>query len=104
MIFFPCAIDSQLTSACTPTTAIYQYLELDQEEFFPESVRSAITTPTAAKYYRYGDKQCVHVVGPDFRLLPDVDEGEAMDYLTASYANVCRELVTGVVSAKEPVM
>ena len=57
--------------------AIYRWLGIASHGSFPEPVKAAITSPLKAKFHSYGSeynneqkKQCIHVVGPDFRMRP----------------------------------
>eukprot|EP00438_Fugacium_kawagutii_P013647 Skav213120 [mRNA] locus=scaffold107:89262:90458:+ [translate_table: standard] len=76
-------------------TAIYKWLEISEDESFPEDVRQAITEECHAKYHSYADdkKKCIHVVGPDFRKIddPDFTEDNAVDKLAVAYRNVFEE-------------
>eukprot|EP00438_Fugacium_kawagutii_P013646 Skav213119 [mRNA] locus=scaffold107:84580:85413:+ [translate_table: standard] len=74
---------------------IYKWLEISEDESFPEDVRQAITEECHAKYHSYADdkKKCIHVVGPDFRKIDDMDftEDNAVDKLAVAYRNVFEE-------------
>jgi len=45
---------------------IYEWLGIRDSPAFPDPVVQAIDRPLAAKFYAYGCKKCIHVVGPDF--------------------------------------
>eukprot|EP00438_Fugacium_kawagutii_P013648 Skav213121 [mRNA] locus=scaffold107:93559:94671:+ [translate_table: standard] len=74
---------------------IYKWLEISEDESFPQDVRQAITEECHAKYHSYADdkKKCIHVVGPDFRKIDDMDftEDNAVDKLAVAYRNVFEE-------------
>jgi len=67
---------------------IYRWLGLTDR--FPEPVREGITAPLQAKFHAYGERKCVHVVGPDLRARPYTRD-EAVDELSEAYAAVLRE-------------
>ena len=72
--------------------ANYAWLEIDEDESFPEDVVKAITEPLIAKFHAYADgqKNCIHVVGPDFRMR-DFTRAEAVAELATAYGNVFNE-------------
>lgn len=71
---------------------IYKWLGIHADPSFPEPVRAAITGPLLAKFYAYGDKRCIHVIGPDFRMR-DYSRKEAILELALSYYGIFREFV-----------
>mmetsp|Transcript_22584 Transcript_22584/g.42561 ORF Transcript_22584/g.42561 Transcript_22584/m.42561 type:complete len:315 (+) Transcript_22584:65-1009(+) len=80
--------------------AIYTFLGIDKDDFFPPEVTAAITRETQAKFYVYGRQPCIHTVGPDFRppaerkagaSREDYTEARAMELLTETYLNVLKE-------------
>mmetsp|Transcript_102277 Transcript_102277/g.218938 ORF Transcript_102277/g.218938 Transcript_102277/m.218938 type:complete len:335 (-) Transcript_102277:40-1044(-) len=72
---------------------IYQWLGIGEEPGFPEPVRSAIQAPLQAKFHNYGEKKCIHVVGPNFnreeycsRQAAEVELGEAYRAALAEFS------------------
>merc|ERR1719296_245700 len=74
--------------------AIYDWLDLRGAEAFPPPVQEAITEATQAKFHTYGDKMCIHVVGPDFREEQLKTSSEVSARLTKAYANVFTEFAS----------
>eukprot|EP00747_Dinoflagellata_sp_TGD_P140066 gnl/TRDRNA2_/TRDRNA2_175969_c1_seq8.p1 gnl/TRDRNA2_/TRDRNA2_175969_c1~~gnl/TRDRNA2_/TRDRNA2_175969_c1_seq8.p1 ORF type:complete len:195 (+),score=37.95 gnl/TRDRNA2_/TRDRNA2_175969_c1_seq8:441-1025(+) len=64
---------------------IYQWLGIGEELSFPEPVRSAIQAPLQAKFHKYGEKKCIHVVGPDFNREEDCTRQQALAELAEAY-------------------
>ena len=69
---------------------IYQFLGIQHETEFPAAVRAAIQAPCQAKLQYYGQKACLHVVGPNFNDR-DCSRERALDELTAAYGAVLRQ-------------
>lgn len=70
---------------------IYQWLGISNDAQFPTDVVETLTGELAAKFHAYGDKKCIHVVGPDFRSRSYTREG-AVSELAMAYLNVFEQL------------
>eukprot|EP00747_Dinoflagellata_sp_TGD_P140061 gnl/TRDRNA2_/TRDRNA2_175969_c1_seq3.p1 gnl/TRDRNA2_/TRDRNA2_175969_c1~~gnl/TRDRNA2_/TRDRNA2_175969_c1_seq3.p1 ORF type:complete len:413 (+),score=69.03 gnl/TRDRNA2_/TRDRNA2_175969_c1_seq3:57-1241(+) len=64
---------------------IYQWLGIGEEPSFPKPVRSAIQAPLQAKFHKYGEKKCIHVVGPDFNREEYCTRQQALAELAEAY-------------------
>jgi len=53
-------------SAGGASGAIYEWLGIRSDPSFPEDVVKSINQPRTAKLHVYGEKACIHCVGPDF--------------------------------------
>ena len=69
---------------------IYQFLGIQHDTQFPAAVRAAIQAPCQAKLQYYGQKACLHVVGPDFNGR-NCSRDQAVHELTAAYSAVLRQ-------------
>jgi len=69
---------------------VYEWLGIRRTPSFPDAVRNAIKAPLQAKFQAYGDKLCIHVVGPDFQAQRCSRE-EALDQLAEAYRAVFAE-------------
>lgn len=69
---------------------IYQFLGIQNDTQFPAAVRAAIQAPCQAKLHYYGQKACLHVVGPNFNGR-DCSREQAVDELTAAYGALLRQ-------------
>ena len=78
-------------AAGAASASIYKFLGLAAAPAFPDAVVAAIARAGDAKLHAYGERKCVHVVGPDFRELR-VDAAGARTTLAGAYANVLREV------------
>mmetsp|Transcript_86129 Transcript_86129/g.156995 ORF Transcript_86129/g.156995 Transcript_86129/m.156995 type:complete len:480 (-) Transcript_86129:11-1450(-) len=72
---------------------IYSWLGITNDATFPEPVVSAINSPLDAKFHAYGDKKCVHAVGPDFRGRT-LSREEAVGELAKAYHGILREFAS----------
>jgi hypothetical protein len=80
--------------------AIYSWLGIRNDPSFPEQVRSAIKEPLQAKFHAYGEKKCIHVVGPDFSDRKCTRE-VAVAELVQAYRNVLAQFaVSGLPSLR----
>ncbi|RNF02005.1 uncharacterized protein Tco025E_08475 [Trypanosoma conorhini] len=70
--------------------AIYNWLKLRGP--FPDEVVRAISRVCDAKWFRYGDKNVIHVIAPDFRE-GTWSEREAVLELSRAYRNALHEFV-----------
>lgn len=70
--------------------ALYRWLGIDKDASFPAPVVAAITQPLLAKFHAYGNRMCIHVIGPDFRKRPYTRD-EAVCELAEAYKNVLLE-------------
>eukprot|EP00928_Gymnodinium_smaydae_P058974 TRINITY_DN4219_c0_g1_i1.p1 TRINITY_DN4219_c0_g1~~TRINITY_DN4219_c0_g1_i1.p1 ORF type:complete len:291 (+),score=58.99 TRINITY_DN4219_c0_g1_i1:62-874(+) len=69
---------------------IYRWLGIAEDDSFPPPVKAAIKAPLFAKFHEYGDKKCIHVIGPDFRKR-QYSRDDAISELTIAYKNVLVE-------------
>lgn len=69
---------------------IYKWLGITEDPSFPEAVRLALNAPLMAKFHSYGDKKCIHGIGPDFRQRAYSRE-EAVFELAVCYNSLLRE-------------
>ncbi|CAJ1396968.1 unnamed protein product [Effrenium voratum] len=76
--------------------AIYSWLRINLDAKFPAAVRRAIQKEGDAKHYAYGQKQVIHVVGPDFSAVASDSSSarkEAMRKLEKAYKHVLEEFL-----------
>eukprot|EP00931_Biecheleriopsis_adriatica_P085776 TRINITY_DN60579_c0_g1_i1.p1 TRINITY_DN60579_c0_g1~~TRINITY_DN60579_c0_g1_i1.p1 ORF type:complete len:483 (+),score=104.70 TRINITY_DN60579_c0_g1_i1:46-1494(+) len=79
---------------------IYKWLGISQEQSFPEPVVKAINAPLEGKFHAYGEKKCIHVVGPDFRGRP-LSRQDAVGELAKAYKTIFTEFaVSGLPSLR----
>lgn len=71
---------------------IYKWLGITDLPAFPDDVVAAMNAPLTAKFHAYGEKKCIHVIGPDFRKR-DYTEEEGIFELAACYYGMLREFV-----------
>lgn len=74
--------------------AIYSWLRINLDPRFPGDVRKGVQKECDAKMHQYGDKQVIHVVGPDFTNVPWASfqaQAEASQKLTRAYKHVFEE-------------
>lgn len=71
---------------------IYGFLGIKSDPAFPDDVKSAITKTCDAKFHAYGEKKCIHAVGPDFRIR-DYSRDEAVAELAKAYQGILTEFV-----------
>jgi hypothetical protein len=74
--------------------SIYEWLGIQDDESFSDDVRKIITL--RAQYHEYTRKDgsighCIHVVGPDFRTIPQLSRIVVVDLLKHCYKNVLNE-------------
>ena len=81
------------STARAASEAVYQWLEITNDPSFPEPVVASINNDNDAKYWAYGDKHCIHVVGPDFKQKPGITRDAAIQDLALSYKNVFWQFV-----------
>eukprot|EP00930_Biecheleria_cincta_P052739 TRINITY_DN38000_c0_g1_i1.p1 TRINITY_DN38000_c0_g1~~TRINITY_DN38000_c0_g1_i1.p1 ORF type:complete len:277 (+),score=46.97 TRINITY_DN38000_c0_g1_i1:26-832(+) len=70
--------------------ALYKWLGINKDATFPAPVVAAITQPLLAKFHAYGNRMCIHVIGPDFRKRPYTRD-EAVCELAQAYRNILLE-------------
>jgi len=89
---------------------IYSFLGIRKDPEFPAPVKDAIKEPLQAKFHSYGEKHCIHVVGPDFRTFSewkfqDCFPGESAHTMPAedilSCLQVCEERGFGAFSVQK---
>lgn len=74
--------------------AIYSWLRINLDARFPSDVRDGIQNECDAKMHQYGEKQVIHVVGPDFSQVPWASgqaQQTALQKLTLAYKNILVE-------------
>eukprot|EP00656_Telonema_subtile_P039190 TRINITY_DN4431_c0_g2_i2.p1 TRINITY_DN4431_c0_g2~~TRINITY_DN4431_c0_g2_i2.p1 ORF type:complete len:299 (-),score=68.52 TRINITY_DN4431_c0_g2_i2:58-954(-) len=73
--------------------AIYDYLGIGHDDEFAPAVVAAVKKDGDAKFMSYGDKHCVHVVGPNFNdnWARDQDYAWAVHALSEAYEHVLHE-------------
>jgi len=74
--------------------AIYSWLRINLDARFPSDVRDGIQKECDAKMHQYGEKQVIHVVGPDFSQVPWASwqaQQTALQKLTLAYKNILLE-------------
>lgn len=73
--------------------AIYRFLGIGEDDSFVPQVRSSIHKEGDAKFASYGEKHCIHVVGPNFNdsYAKEQDYEWATAALSFAYENVFRE-------------
>lgn len=69
---------------------VYRWLGISSDASFPADVSQAIWRPLQAKFHAYGEKKCVHVVGPNFSTEP-CPRPEAVQQLSLAYRSVLTE-------------
>eukprot|EP00931_Biecheleriopsis_adriatica_P103592 TRINITY_DN78403_c0_g1_i1.p1 TRINITY_DN78403_c0_g1~~TRINITY_DN78403_c0_g1_i1.p1 ORF type:complete len:292 (-),score=72.19 TRINITY_DN78403_c0_g1_i1:190-1065(-) len=81
--------------ACCASAAVYDWVGIRNDAAFPESVRESVQDETDAAFHKYGDRDVIHVVGPDFFASDANSKGKelAVEDLTKAYGNVLSEFV-----------
>lgn len=67
--------------------AIYEWLGIRKDPSFPEDVLQTINQPRTAKLHVYGEKACIHCVGPNFT---QADAGVSYEWALAELADAYR--------------
>jgi O-acetyl-ADP-ribose deacetylase (regulator of RNase III) len=70
--------------------AIYEFLGINNDSSFPESVVAAVKETGDAKWHAYNDKHVIHAAVPDLRKKAYTWE-EAVDELAKAYTNILSE-------------
>lgn len=71
--------------------AIYSFLGIRNDDAFPQPVRDAVKKATDAKFHTYGQRKCVHVVGPNFGEMDHCTRQDAVALLASAYKNILAE-------------
>jgi len=78
--------------ACCASGAIYHWLGISDDKSFPHDVVSAMQDYGDAAFHRYGNKDVIHVAGPNFAFASDTEE-VAVQKLARAYGSVLSEFV-----------
>ena len=77
--------------------AIYSWLKIGLDARFPHDVTQAVLQEGDAKIHTYGQKQVIHVVGPDLGVVSTstpATRASAVDKLTVAYRHILEEFLS----------